>query len=103
MSDRSNLKTGCPLVLIEWEDSAQPILGWMYLEDFSGGPAIQCVSVGWLIYDSADTKALAPNMGCLNSDDSVQASGIIRIPTRCITRTVKLKEKRYDAEAIRPF
>jgi len=76
-----------PLVLAEWEDSAQPKSNWVFLSDFEKPEIIKCVSVGWLINDGADVKALAPNIG-----DGEQASGIICIPSRCITRLVKLKE-----------
>lgn len=81
-----------PLVLIEWEDSTQPIAKWTYLADFKCTNAVKCASVGWLVHDGKDVKALAPNMGDLGDEDSVQASGIIRIPSRCIGRIVNLKE-----------
>ncbi len=80
------------LVLIEWEDSTQPIAKWMYLSDFECANAIKCASVGWLIHDGKEVKALAPNMGDLGFEDSAQASGIIRIPSRCICRITHLKE-----------
>ena len=83
----------CPLVLVEWEDSTQPIAGWVYLADFETKTAVKCASVGWLIHDGEDVKALAPNMGDLGDGDSAQASGIIRIPARCITSVVRLKER----------
>ena len=53
----------CPLVMIEWEDSAQPLPNWRYLADFEADGAVLCTSVGWLIHDGEDVKALAPNMG----------------------------------------
>ena len=84
----------CPLVLVEWEDSTQPIAQWVYLADFVTKTAVNCASVGWLIHDGDDVKALAPNMGELGDGDSVQASGIIRIPSRCITSVVRLAERR---------
>lgn len=82
----------CRLVMIEWEDSAQPISSWAYLASLDATKAVRCVSVGWLIHDGKDVKALAPNMGNLNDESSVQVSGVIRIPTRCISRVVDLKE-----------
>ena len=81
-------------MLIEWEDSTQPIAKWIFLADFERGDAVKCASVGWLIHDGDDVKALAPNMGDLGDEDSAQASGIIRIPARCITRIVRLVERR---------
>lgn len=80
----------CPLVLIEWEDSAQPIPGWSYLSSFESPGTIRCASVGWLIHDDAQVKALAPNMG--GDDNSAQVSGVIQIPTRCIVKVTRLQE-----------
>ena len=79
-----------PLVLIEWEDSAQPIPSWMYLSDFKIQEAVKCNSVGWLIRDEIKVKVLAPNIGEPDSDAEIQASGIFRIPTRCIIKIKKL-------------
>ena len=84
--------TNCRLVWIEWEDTAQPVPGWTYLDSLEAKEAVRCVSVGWLLQDDENTKALAPNMGGLNSEGSMQVSGVIHIPTRCIVRLVELEE-----------
>lgn len=78
--------------MIEWEDSAQPIPGWTYLAGFDAPSIVRCASVGWLIYDGTDVKALAPNIGNPGCEDSAQISGVIRIPARCIVRVVELDE-----------
>ena len=44
------------LVLIEWEDSAQLIAAWQYLDDIDKPEIVQCQSVGFLIYDGEDEK-----------------------------------------------
>jgi hypothetical protein len=82
----------CSLVMVEWEDSAQPIPGWTYLSSFDPPGTIRCASVGWLIRDDDQMKALAPNMGALGDENSVQVSGVIQIPTRCVLRVTELKE-----------
>ncbi len=82
-----------PLVLVEWEDSAQPVPGWAYLSDHTFTTIVKCASVGWLIHDGKDVKALAPNIGDMDDEDSAQASGVIRIPTRSIIRIARLAEK----------
>lgn len=82
----------CPLVMIEWEDSAQPIPAWRFLADFEAPGIIICASVGWMIRDDDQMKALAPNMGALNDENSVQISGVIQIPTRCVKRITPLSE-----------
>ena len=80
-----------PIILIEWEDSAQPVPGWSWLEETTWENVVKCQSVGWLIHDGKDVKALAPNRGDLGSD--MQVSGVIRIPARCITKQVVLSEQ----------
>ena len=81
----------CPLVLIEWQDSAQPTSSWRFLQSFQPEPAVRCVSVGWLIHDG-EVKALAQNFGNLDDESSAQVSGVIHIPARCITQITMLDE-----------
>ena len=85
---RSN---SCPLVMIEWEDSAQPLPSWSYLASFEAPGTIRCASVGWLIRDD-HIKALAPNMGAIDDENSVQISGVIQIPARCVIKVTRLSE-----------
>ncbi len=80
------------LVLIEWEDSRQPEPGWERLSGFSSSGICDCVSVGFLIHDGEDYKALAPNMADIKSEDNMQASGVINIPTRCVKEITLLEE-----------
>ena len=82
----------CQLVMIEWEDSAQPLPNWSDLADFVADRAVLCTSVGWLIHDGEDVKAVAPNMGGLRTESSVQVSGVIRIPARCVVKVTMLDE-----------
>jgi hypothetical protein len=42
-------KATIDLVMVEWEDSAQPIARWVYLRDHDDWSAVACLSVGWLI------------------------------------------------------
>lgn len=72
-SDKVIRATSCPLVMVEWEDSAQPIPNWTYLSSFEAPGTIRCASVGWLIRDD-EIKALAPNMGAVDDENSVQVS-----------------------------
>jgi len=91
-SDNVTRSNACPLVMIEWEDSAQPIPSWNYLADFEAPGTILCVSVGWLIQDDNELKAIAPNMGAINDENSMQVSGVIQIPTRCVVKVTQLQE-----------
>jgi len=83
--------------MVEWEDSAQPLPSSPYLASFEAPGIIVCASVGWLIRDDDQMKALAPNMGALNDENSVQVSGVIQIPTRCIRRITPLNEPTLSA------
>lgn len=91
-SDNVSRSNSCPLVMIEWEDSAQPIPSWSYLASIEAPGIILCASVGWLIRDDDEMKALAPNMGAINDENSVQVSGVIQIPTRCVRHVTPLME-----------
>lgn len=81
----------CPLVLIEWVDSAQPVPGWSWLDDNTWEDVVKCQSVGWLVNDGEDVKSLAPNIGEMGDDNSMQVSGVIRIPARSIVKLIPLK------------
>lgn len=78
-----------PLVLIRWEDSVQASSEWQHLEDVVEQDIVQCQSVGFLIQDGKRVKALAQNLGD-EGTEFAQVSGIMRIPTRCVTKIVKL-------------
>jgi len=80
------------LVLVEWEDSVQPISSWRYLHDLPSLEAVQCVSVGWIVGKNDRVIMLAPNIGDYESGDGAQGTGFIRIPQRSITRMVELVE-----------
>ena len=86
------IEADAPLVLVEWEDSAQPIPCWIRLSEFEPSTVVSCVSVGWLIQNDERMKVLAPNMGEVEDAEQIQASGIIRIPTSAVTRIVRLRE-----------
>lgn len=81
------------LVLIEWLDSTQPISAWQHLSDYKVSEPISCISVGFLIHDGADVKALAPNMGDVSSKVNMQISGIIHIPAKSVLNMTELIEK----------
>lgn len=83
----------CPLVLVEWEDSAQPISQWLHLSSFDPPGTVRCASVGWLIQDDELVKAVAPNMGAINDPDNLQVSGVIQIPTRSVIKVTRLIEE----------
>ena len=82
-----------PLVWIEWEDSARSDGTWRFVEDWAdiADQIVRCVSVGFLLHDGKEVIALAQNLGELDAPDA-QASGVIRIPTKCVTRRKSLRQ-----------
>ncbi len=83
---------GCPLVMITWEDSRQPISAWTRLSELPECTPVQCVTVGWLLRDGADAKVIAQTMGDIDCDDDMQAGGVMVIPARCVLSVVELEE-----------
>lgn len=73
------------LVVVEWEDSAQPRPAWEWVDDYVPDAAIACVSVGYLVIDRDDVICLAPNLGDIEHK-RCQASGIMRIPRSAVRR-----------------
>ena len=68
------------LVLIKWVDS-EYVPGW-HRDDPPTGPLL-CQSVGWLIYDGADSKTIAAH---ITDEDDPQRSGEMTIPVRSIVK-----------------
>lgn len=72
------------LTLIEWVDSRQPDGAWKHLSvDYEWAP-VKCMSVGWLVADTDEVKVLAPNMADIDDSESMQFSGAVVIPTKCV-------------------
>lgn len=78
------------LVMVEWEDSAQPTGAWVHLSDICPSKPISCVSVGWVVY-WGEVIGIAQNVGDRHSENA-QASGIMRIAGRSVIKITKLKE-----------
>lgn len=72
------------LVIIEWEDSTQPVPSWQWLSAFEEPEVVKCRSVGWLIHNSEHVKVLAPNIGSHDDSEEIQVSGVIRIPAKAV-------------------
>lgn len=89
--------SGYPLVIIEWEDSAQAAPQWQWLSDFSAPSMARCLSVGFLVKNDDNEKSLAISMANPHDEDSAQIAGIITIPTKCITRMEKLTSSLFQS------
>ena len=78
-----------PLVIVEWQDSSQPVGTWQWADDYAEPEIVVCKSVGYLIGDTETAVALAPNLGDVTRD-RIQASGIMRIPRKAVVRIDRL-------------
>ena len=78
------------LVRVVWEDSARPISSWQWIDEYEVPAIVECISVGYLISETENAVALAPNLGD-TSRERLQASGIIRIPRSAVKKVVRLK------------
>jgi hypothetical protein len=72
------------LVAVEWDSHGSNSDGWQSLDDPTVS-AVLCLSVGFLVGETATAIALAPNLGDVQRED-LQALGIISIPKGAIRR-----------------
>ena len=75
-------------VLVEWEDSAQALPMWQWLDNMKGPSVVRCKSVGWLVRKNERELRLAVSLG--GDGDECQAAGIIAIPARSVLKVVTL-------------
>ena len=87
------MRNDCPLVIVRWLDSAQPLPSWQYLSALPQTRPIECATVGWLLKDDDDIKVICQSVGDLGNPKNAQASGIMTIPARCILSIEKLTEE----------
>ena len=87
------MRKNCPLVIIRWQDSAQPVSSWQYLSALPRTRPIECATVGWLLTDDEDIKVICQSVGDLDNPKNAQASGIMTIPARCVISIEILTEE----------
>jgi hypothetical protein len=87
------MRTDCPLVLIRWLDSAQPLPAWRHLSDLPRVRPIECATVGWLLMEDDEVKVVCQSVGDLTNPKNAQASGIMTIPVRCVLSVERLTEE----------
>lgn len=78
------------LVLVDWEDSGQPVPSWRYVTDMPRPTPIKCSSVGWLVQETKEAILLAPNVGEIGTD-AEQACGVMVIPVSAVLRMKNLR------------
>ena len=74
------------LLKVEWLDSARPSPEWIHISDFTPQKPVQCISVGYLLFENDKVLAIAQNIGEIDCVVNAQASGIIHIPICSITK-----------------
>ncbi|QEX23774.1 hypothetical protein FRZ61_37130 [Hypericibacter adhaerens] len=79
-----------PIVLIQWEDSAQAAAEWQWLDQVRGPSIADCYTVGFLIARDRRELKVAINLG-LRGAEAEQAAGIVAIPAACVRRVVRLR------------
>ena len=77
------------IVLVEWEDSVRPVSEWQWVDEYQIPKKVLCISVGYLIAQTKEALAIAPNLGDIGRERH-QASGIIRIPLSALRKLIKL-------------
>ena len=92
----------CPLVLVTWEDSRQPLPTWTYLSEIPKALPVLCATVGWMLRDQDDVKVICQTIGDEGHPENAQASGIMTIPTRSVVSIHRLEEVLEDEPANAP-
>lgn len=88
-----------PLVRVRWLDSTSPKDGWITLSSWKGVGSLDCVSVGYLIRDTEQSKTIAPHLAYPDDADNCQGNGIIVIPAGAIVSMDQLTSMAISASA----
>lgn len=72
-------------ILVEWEDSAQPVSAWSWVDEISDPKPVLCQTVGFLLKETERCLTLALSIGDAASDRP-QANGVMQIPRSAILR-----------------
>ena len=69
-----------PLVLVEWIDASRIYDGWLDLKDVPNPTPHKCVSVGFLVSDTAEGKILIPTIADIEHPENRHTYGGMLIP-----------------------
>jgi hypothetical protein len=61
------MRNDCTLVIICWQDSAQPPPSWQYLSALPRTRLVECATVGWLLKADDDMKVVCQSVGVLDN------------------------------------
>ena len=84
-----DVQTTYPLILVEWEDSAQPTSGWQWLDEIGDSQPITCRTAGYLVAENEKGLTIALSIGDMTSQRP-QVNGATRIPRRAIVSITSL-------------
>lgn len=76
-------------IIIEWNDSLQPVTGWHMMDDLPTLDVAKCKTVGWLVAENDSALMVAQNIADPESAQ-MQAGGLMRIPKCCVTSCADL-------------
>ena len=82
------------LVMIEWVDS-QSFTRWVDYDGIDNNLELRCLSVGWLLHESADRIVIASHLSDSHVDDSDspnQITGHMMIPRVSVRQMWELEE-----------
>ena len=82
-------KTPFRLVVVQWVDSQQPLIGWQWIDELPPAEAVECVSVGFLIEEGGTALSLAASLGDVGKERS-QALGVVCIPMNSVKSIVDI-------------
>lgn len=78
-----------PMVRILWRDSAQPIVGWRFMDDLPPLRSVHCESIGYVVAEDAENIMLAQSIGDRDHENQ-QANACMVIPKCCIVERITL-------------
>jgi hypothetical protein len=92
---KRTIRTGHPLVLIEWVDASRLTHGdWMDLKDVEAPSPHRCLSVGFVATENVKGVILVPTIADVDHAENSHVYGGIMIPRNSIVLREVLREGR---------
>jgi hypothetical protein len=87
-----NIKVNYKLVVCYWHDILS-VADWCDFEDAAKRLPVLCVTIGWLIYDTAETVVITNEINTIRSKVVDQVGNTTSIPKGCIVKMKTLRTK----------
>lgn len=88
---KAAIRTGHPLVMIEWTDASRLAIGWMDYADIPDPYLHRAVSVGFLVSENENGKIIVPTIADFEHPDNRHTYGGMLIPRSAILSERRLK------------